>query len=327
MMNGNPLLRRYGRYEPHLRAYTQQVTPARTPMPLLGRNTYNTVSNLLNSTGRTMAGLKKYEWGLYSDYTSIWRALGSNQNRWRPEIQSVWQKRTDAMKLVAGEIDRLPLFQGLDLANRFHYKPWDPKLARGIGAQTDMATGIVTMGSGPFELPSFLVRGMLHEGRHVWQAIQASKAIKKGKAHFVPHYLERTALKEADAYLFSLVHRHLYGARPEMVKHDIAWFRGYCDMNDRLAAGLRVDAKFHVSQIMDPVKRSELELRYSFIESAVRRDLRGPDYTSFLSRLPKTFSYKPWYQKSYYESGSSFFRDLWRWGNRPHNPAAYQAFR
>ncbi len=264
--------------------------------PLLHTATYYRVNDLLNNANRVMVGFGQQEFGLGRDYASLWRGLRSDPPRWSPAYETVVQQRTDAMQLVARELDRLPLFQGLNLAQQFRYEPWYRHLGPKVGAQTDMDTGTVYMGAPPFQSPWRLVDSMVHEGRHVWQR------------SFGGGYLEPTALGQADAYLFGLEHRHLYGWSPEMLAQNLGWFRRCCDVNDRLAAGLPVDARYtrpaseggwEMSRQMDPVRRSELELRFSAVEPDLRRRLRGPEYDYIWARLPRTFSYQPWYEPSF----------------------------
>ena len=298
---------RYKRYRPRLSHYAPQAPPPRTPVhiPLLRANTYNRVNNLLSSASRTMSRLGVEEGQPHHDYPLWWQALGTNRNRWTSEIRTVWDNRENAMQLVASELEnQLPGFQGL--ASRFRYEPWHDSLQPFSGGQTDMHTGVVRMGDPAFRSPSRLLNYMMHEGRHCWQAQIGGE------------YMRPTALREADAYLFGLEHRHLSKMDPVRLSFTLGWFKRYCDVNDRLAAGLPMPTGYKrslsdISQMMDPIRRADLELRYSFIEPALRRELSGPSYSKMWSRFPSTFSYQPMAPPSGgHDSGSSFLRGLFR---------------
>lgn len=302
---------RYRNYLPPLPDYVPRVPPLRTPVhiPLLRGDTYNTVNNLLNSASRTMARLGVEEWGPHHDPVLWWQALGTNRNRWTSETRNVWDNRKNAMQLVASELEnQMPGFQGL--ASRFRYEPSNHLLGRFDGGVTDIGTGRVRIGDPAFQSPSHLLHVMMHEGRHSWQA------------NIGGDYTGPNALAEADAHLFDLEHRHLSRMDPGRLSFTLGTFRRYCDINDRLAAGLPVEAKYTrspvdggwgIGQMMDPIRRADLELRYSFIESDLRRELSAPNYSKLWSRLPGTFSYQPIAPPSAgYDSGSSFLRGLLR---------------
>ena len=322
-MSGFILPERYRSYVPTLRDHVPRVPPARTPVyiPLLRGNTFNTINSHLNNASQTMKHLGAEEWGPHHDPVLFWQALGKNRNRWPSEIRSVWDNRKNAMQLVAGQLEnQLPGFQGL--ASRFKYEPSNYLLDRFDGGVTNIRTGRIRIGDPAFQSPSHLLHVMMHEGRHSWQA-----NIKGGYAH-------PSALAEADAHLFDLEHRRLSGMDPGRLSFTLGTFKRHCDINDRLAAGLPVEAKYTrsaakggwgVSQMMDPIRRADLELRYSFIEPALRRELSASGYSRMLSALPRTFSYKPIASISAgfgfgsssssgsgFGLGSSFLRSLWR---------------
>jgi hypothetical protein len=271
--------------------FSPRVPPPITPVhiPLLRGNTYNTINNCLNVANRTMARLGVDEYGPNHDPVLWWQALKPDRNRWTDDIRIVWNNRKLAVNLVANELEnQLPGFQGL--AKRFNYEPTYNILGRFDGGVTDIGTGRVRIGDPAFQSPSHLLHVMMHEGRHSWQSNVGGG------------YTHPSALAESDAYLFDLEHRRLSNMDRGRLSFTLGTFKRYCDINDRLAGGLPVEPKFTLSpdkggwgvnQMMDPVRRADLELRFSFVEPFLRRELSGPNYSNMWSTFPRTFSYQP----------------------------------
>jgi len=296
---------RYKRYLPPLRDHVPGVPPRMTlvHIPLLRGDTNIEVHNLMNGASLIMARLGAQEGGPHHDYKSWWQEQGTNRNRWSEQVRDVWDNRNNAIQIVASQLEnQLTGFQGL--ASRVRYDPLYDKLERSSSGQTDMETGIVRLADTAFRSPSYLSRTMMHEGRHSWQV------------NIGGDYLRPNALHEADAYLHGLEHRRLSRIGPVTLKFTLGWFKRYCDIDDRLAAGLPMATgykgrssediinKGKISEMMDPDYRADLESRYSLIESDLRRTLSGPSYSNMWSRFPKTFSYEPMHPPSHgYGSG------------------------
>lgn len=307
-MAGFSFSERYKNYLPPLPNYVPRVPPPRTPthIPLLRGNTYNLVNNYLNTANRTMAHLGVEEWGPHHDPVLWWQALGKNKRQWTSEIRNVWDNRENAVRLVANELEtQLPGFQ--NLASRFKYQPSYDILDRFSDGVTDPKTRIARIGDPAFQSPSRLLQVMMHEGRHLWQAGIGG------------NYTRSNALAEADAHLFDLEHHHLSKLDEGRLAFTLGRFRKFCDIDDRLRLGLPVDPVYTrsplqggwgISQMMDPIRRADLELRFSFVEPSLRRELNTPSYSRLWSTLPSTFSYQPLAPP--YGSGPSFLRGLMR---------------
>ncbi len=285
---------RYKRYLPPLRDHVPRVPPRMTlvHIPLLRGETNIEVHNLLNGASLIMARLGAQEGGPHHDYKSWWQDQGTNRNRWSEQVRDVWDSRDNVMQLVASQLEN-QLIGFENLASRYRYNPLSDKLERSSSGQTDMETGIVTLGDTAFQSPSRLLNVMMHEGHHSWQA------------NIGGNYLLPTALRDADAYLHGMEHHRLSGIGPDRFKHNLGWYKRYCDIDDRLAAGLPqatgykgrstedIMNKDKISEMMDPADRADLERRFSLIEPEARRILSGSSHSNMWSRIPKTFSYEP----------------------------------
>jgi hypothetical protein len=280
---------------PTWRTIGTAVPPARMPLhiPLLRDSVYGRVNQQLRHASGAMRGLGVNESADAHDAPLFWQALGP-QRRWPTNLptttgqrvgikQDIFQPRAAAARSVAQELEfHVPQFRGL--TRKIRYEPWYDLLDKYDGAATDMGTGDIRLGSRAFQSPGRLTQVLMHEGRHYQQWRDFGRT---------SGYTRPNTLAEADAYLFDLEHRNL----SQMSRGDMAFtlgrFRRLCDVNDRLAAGQPVDRRWNATEAMNPVRRADLELRYSFIEPSLRRELGGTRYGPLWSALPTTFGYRP----------------------------------
>ena len=285
--------------------------PAVTPLhlPLLRDSIYGGVDAQLRRATGAMRGIGLDEYGGDHHAPVFWEGLGPRR-QWPSNVpfvadprrrisfeDDIFKPRAAAARSVAQELEfHVPQFRGL--TQKIEYAPWFHVLDRYDAGTTDMGNGRVRLGSLAFESPGRLAQVLMHEGRHYQQWRDFGPASS---------YTRPNTLAEADAYLFDLEHRNLSQLGRASTAFTMRQFRSNCDVNDRLAAGRWVDPAWRVTEMMDPVRRADLELRYSFIEPSLRRDLAGSRYAPLWQTMPPTFSYqplRPWAQ------GPSLFQQL-----------------
>jgi hypothetical protein len=159
---------------------------------------------------------------------------------------------------------------------------------------------VAHIGDPAFRSPQDLVRVALHEGRHLQQSMRGGD------------FNRPSVLAEADAYLFDLEHRNLSGINTQRITNTVQHFQTLLDVNDRLATGRQIDPFYTrpvdrggmgIRETMSGVRRADLELRWSFIKSDIKRQ------TNTLS------SNQYWQNRS-----SGFTTASWQPGYNPANP-------